>query len=169
VKLALQCWHNSIKPFQQTLLALVGRCWKIVGICWNIFQKLFKLKVCSANYMTSTTYEKRTLKLYQKYLYNIVGYCWTLVGICWNVFQKLFKFKVKLFILNFFFHIIEFWCPITLKSGPTNLLTYNRRKKNIPTTFGQFALIFEKEYLNIIHITRRCLIIYFMMCQVRNY
>eukprot|EP00102_Acyrthosiphon_pisum_P023920 XP_016661130.1 PREDICTED: uncharacterized protein LOC100574565 [Acyrthosiphon pisum] len=50
---------NSInQPFQQTLLGLFGRCWTIVGICWNVFQKLFKFKVCSANYMTSTTNAK---------------------------------------------------------------------------------------------------------------
>ena len=62
VKLALHSWHNNLKPFQQTLLGLVGRCWTIVGICWNVFQKLFKFKVCSANYMASTTYANKNFK-----------------------------------------------------------------------------------------------------------
>lgn len=37
VKLALQSRQNNLKPFQQILLRLVGRCSIIVRICWNVY------------------------------------------------------------------------------------------------------------------------------------
>jgi len=52
---ALHIQKNTLKLFQQYLYNIVGQCCTFVGICCNVFPKLFNLKIWSVNFTTSTT------------------------------------------------------------------------------------------------------------------